>query len=278
MRVCSPIVSLVVTLLGLGTGCAGDPARALPGVADSKRATELNPDRPSSVSAVDRWKSCAKMIHADGGYTGADLQETFDRPVDVQQLLQNLKLAWKRELLLQSSFYEEATLLKFFNGSKVTSGEPYNPLSKDTGYVVAILDSNPIQNLTVRVESRCWFSQSADSRVPSKVYFNAFLKIYGGAVPQMTLNVVRGVFGTETQNTIEDPITPHGYAYTPIDKGSVVYSNKPKENQYGLRIEAGFYFRLDPPQNTETYVPRVILDGDVVQRIEVNDYKERSLR
>jgi hypothetical protein len=90
-------------------------------------------------------------------------------------------------------------------------------LSKDTGYVVAILDSNPIQNFTVRVESRCWFSQSADSRVPSKVYFNAFLKIYGCAVPQMTLNVVRGVFGTETRNTIEDPITPHGYAYTPIE-------------------------------------------------------------
>lgn len=70
-----------------------------------------------------RWKSCAEMAHPNG-YSTADLDAMFERPKSIQQLLQNLKLASERDLLLQPQFYDELTAQKFFAGAKVTRSTP----------------------------------------------------------------------------------------------------------------------------------------------------------
>ena len=48
----------------------------------------------------------------------------FDRPLDIQHLLRNIKLAMDKDLLLQPGFFTDANLLKFFNGTRMKWSTP----------------------------------------------------------------------------------------------------------------------------------------------------------
>jgi len=49
----------------------------------------------------------------------SQLEAMFNRPANAPDLLHNLKLAFDRDWLLQPSFYDDAILLKFFDGQRV---------------------------------------------------------------------------------------------------------------------------------------------------------------
>ncbi len=66
----------------------------------------------------------------------------FEPPQNVPQFLHNLKIAAERGLLLQPAFYDEPTLGKFFNGSKVTLAEPDISLVRGTNTIEAGIASD----------------------------------------------------------------------------------------------------------------------------------------
>jgi hypothetical protein len=244
------------------------------GSAQTQTPNTASPEERSGAP-FERWKSCAQLIHPDGGYSVADLQGMFEQPKDVQQLLQNLKLAWQRDLLPQSSFYDPAILRKFFHGATVTWKTPEIPLGQDVGFVVGQLDNSVAQGMTVRVESRCWRTDylSPEGRPQSKAYLVGFLRIEGRPVSTLTLGVVRGVFGPETQNVIDPGVSNDGHVYTPTDKGSVVYRDPDRTHSEGVSLGTTFFFEPDSPQRRGSFGK--IAADDVVQRIEMQEAQHR---
>jgi hypothetical protein len=223
----------------------------------------------------ERWKSCVRLIRPDGGYSAAEIRAMFEPPQNIQQLLQNLKLAWQQDMLLQPSFYDPTILQKFFAGSAVTSTQPWNPLSQDVGFVVIELDSNVVQGMTIRVESRCWRTdyESAPGRVESTANILGALTISGGTFAGMTLRAVRDVFGPETENDLDSGGVENGVVYAPAAKGSVIYTDRAKEKaEGGLALGTTFVFPRKPWQRDLKLV-----DDDIVQNIRMHAKRHRLL-
>jgi len=223
----------------------------------------------------ERWKSCVQLIHPDGGDSVVGLQGIFEQPKDIPQLLQNLNLAWQRDLLTQPSFYDPAILRKFFNGAAVTWKTPDFPLGQDVGFVVKQLDSSVAHGMTVRVESRCWHTDylSPGGRPQSKAYLTGFLRIEGRPVPALTLAVVRSVFGPETENIIDTGVSDDGFVYTPTDKGTVIYRDSARTRSEGVPLGTTFFFESDSSQRRGSFGK--IAADDVVQRIEMQEIQHR---
>lgn len=119
------LASLIALACSAVNGCGSVPKHGHD-VTPTSGAVEQKSSTPSpqeSSVRLARWKSCAEMAHPNG-YSTADLDAMFERPKSIQQLLQNLKLASERDLLLQPQFYDELTAQKFSAGAKVTRSTP----------------------------------------------------------------------------------------------------------------------------------------------------------
>lgn len=228
-----------------------------------------------------RWKSCAEMVHREGSYSVSDLQSMFLKPQDLLQMLQNLKLAGQGDWLLQSNFYNEETLLKFFNGVKVTWKEApaSDQISNGVLFVEGNVDSYIFPKMTVSVEGRCWVSgkKSPGGRERTLVQTGGLLRIYGAPIPEMTLNMVRSALGPETQNTRDMGLVADGPDIEPTSQGTVVYADKTKWQQAGAEVGTTFAFQLDPPPKQGGDLPKGIVGDDIVVSIVMRQASHRIL-
>ncbi len=243
-----------------------------------------SPARQSSLTAFSaekagpafgRWKSCVELFYPQGSASPFELQRPFQQPQNIQQLLQNLKLAWQQDLLLQPSFYDPAILQTLFAGSTVTLTQPWHPLSQDVGLVVFEIDSNVVQGMTVRLESRCWRTdyESAPGRKESTAYILGALTISGGPFAGMSLRAVRDVFGPEAENDLDSGGVENGVVYAPVVKGSVIYTDRAKEKaEGGVALGTTFVFPRRPSQRDLKLV-----DDDIVQDIRMHAKRHRLL-
>jgi hypothetical protein len=53
-------------------------------------------------------------------HSAAGISALIQRPASAPDLIENLRVAWEGRLLVQPAFFEDANLLKFFNGTSVT--------------------------------------------------------------------------------------------------------------------------------------------------------------
>lgn len=264
---------------GLGSAWGKGPEDASPGTfGPTQNLNEVSSDQRGRV--FERWKSCAELINPGGGNSASDLQANFKRPQSVQQILRNLKLAQDKDWLLQPNFYDEETLLKFFNASKATRKEPFpNPPTKRSVVIAEDIDSNIFPKLTVVIQHSCWLkeSQRSGDRVEKGVYVGGNLRIFGRPIPEMTLRVVRSVLGPETENTIDTGMTMDGPDGTPLSQGSVRYFDRAKWQLAGGEVGMSFNLALRPPQKPAEPLAKQIVDDDVVMTIGIIDRRQRIL-
>ncbi len=234
-------------------------------------------ERGKGDAPYERWTSCTGLIYPVRTYSVSDLEVMFEKPVTARQVLQNLKLAWDRDLLLQPSFFDPEILDRFFAGAAVTWVEPSHPLSQDVGFVVGQLDSSAVPGMIVKAESRCWRTNSkSGDRARSQAIISGHLRLFGRPFPEMNLRVIRDVFGPEAENTIDQGISNHGLAYTPIYKGVVVYSDHERSSAESVAVETTFFFRLGPTLSDAQSIGK-IADDDVVEAVEMHETHHRLL-
>jgi hypothetical protein len=124
--------TLILTLFLAGTlaSCAkhsGPPNTNAPQAALSgsgRQAAKAPETGPEHIAP-----SCA---HAQ--CSAAEILAMFDRPMNVADLVRNLKLAFDGDLMLQPAFFERESLVKFFNAVTVSREEiPANRLPRGYG-------------------------------------------------------------------------------------------------------------------------------------------------
>ena len=214
-----------------------------------------------------------ELLYPEGFRSVSDLQGLFQEPRDGRQLLQNLKLAWERDLLLEPAFYDPALLRKFFAGLNVTWRQPQVPLLSDVGYVVGQLNSKVIEGMDVRVENRCWqrISKSGSEQPKVTVTVIGFMAITGGPFHEMTLKRIRDVLGPEAQIGFHPEGVEAQLARGSDTKGSVLYTDwdKVKRESAGVGITFNFTSEQDP----QPYIS--IADDDIPQRIDMTEIRHR---
>jgi hypothetical protein len=235
------------------------------------------PANEKGAAALERWRSCVRRVHADDSYSISELQAQIKRPQDISQMLQELKLAWENDWLLQPEFYDEAILLNFFNGVAVTWKERKHDLSGVEAIDVET-DSRVFPQMPVVLEAFCssWSRQLAPHGQRTLLSIGGSIRIYGRPVPELTLQVIREVLGPETKNTIDLAFASNGSDGTPVTtKGSVVYANPAKEKIEGTRMGLSFWFSI-PPKPAAT-PEREIAADDVVQAIVLNAQRHQVI-
>jgi hypothetical protein len=248
----------------------------------SKRFRSLQPMLFAVVASLSPWLAYGDSapqypgvkVH---GYTEAQILSMFDRPADVPGLLTNLKLAADERLLWEPAFYEDATLLKFFDGVSVERKHLKKltvwPWSGVDIIIVSISDPR-FPRMTVQVE-RGREPLVGTSKGPRKRFVQVSIDVI--AVPEFTVCTVRDIFGPETFPWLDDGFATDGATYVPQIKGRLGY-NYPggSVGSTGLRIEqVTFVVRLEPA-NTEYGWPsfrqqNAIHNRDHIQSIGIDD-------
>jgi hypothetical protein len=257
----TPVVLCWILLAGLNPAWAQTPT-TVPAVAPI--------DAPSQT-----WKSCAARLYAAGDLPTAGLESQFERPQNLAQLLQNLKLAWKNDWLMRPQFFDRETLLKFFNGTAVSLQQREN-VPPPYVSIVATTASSVFPQMSVELETTCSSRSSPqpNGRTQTLVTVSGHIRIYGGPVPELTLRSIRQVLGSETQNTLDDDFAEGGAERPPTHKGSVTYIDRAKEQLEGGKVGLFFYFNL-PPRFPDA-LPPGIESNDTVQGIVLADMSHRT--
>jgi hypothetical protein len=136
-----------------------------------------------------------------------------DSPSTVRQLLSNIKLLTERDFLVQSAFFDDDVLLKFFGASEITWEKSERPLVYSTLYPqlafgpirVAHVKAlrGPLANVTVRVVSRrtCmgWRQTQFPPRAwwPPVTYDSGNLQIDVSSLDGLDVGIVKEVFGSD---------------------------------------------------------------------------------
>ncbi len=274
------LISLSCTLLGgLGISWGKAPEVTFPGSSGpAQNPNTVSSDEKGGV--LERWKLCAELIHPEGGNSASDLQAIVVRPQNVQQMLHNLKLAQEKDLLIEPNFYDEQTLLKFFNASKVTMKELFpNAPTKGIVVIAEDIESSIFPKMTAVIQHSCWLRESKrpGDRVEKEAYVGGNLRIFGRPIPEMTLRVLRSVLGPEVENTIDTGTTMDGPDVTPMSQGGVRYFDRAKWQLAGGEVGLSFNFTLRPPQKPGEPLAKQIVDDDVVMTIGIVDRRQRIL-
>ena len=194
-------------------------------------------------------------IHSPGQtYSAQEISAMFDRPVDVKQLLRNVKLAMDKDLLLQPGFYTDENLLKFFNGTRVTRSTR-NPQTKNNTWrnFEVTTDHQSFPGTTVELLRSCQLKPgftSASGSVPDHIAAGAVVDIPMEDVPTFTVDVVRSVFGSKGSSSVDFGENTDGGHHTPTSKGTLTYGDGAKERSAQSDVERSsvtFFIKLDSP-------------------------------
>jgi hypothetical protein len=227
---------------------------------------------PSGPSPSQEWKSCATGLSDQELAKSLDAQVT--RPQNITQFLQNLRLAWQNDWLLQPDFYDEKTLMKFFDSVSITWKQTQD--KRSPAEEIALETSSQILPqmsivLQIHCRSRTYPQPNGLKKTIRSIGGN--FRIYGAPVPDLTLAVVRQVLGPETRNERAFAGMSEVDDSPPAIKGSVVYTDPAKEKLEGQRMGLTFEFTI--PTNPAGLDSMKIEPADVVQSIGLSAGRNR---
>jgi hypothetical protein len=154
--------------------------------------------------------------------SASDIDTAIAVPTTAKQLLLNLKLAWNRRWVLQPALFDEPTLLKFFNGTKIdwgtSSGVHYAP---SDGEVNVIIESPAFNRLKVQMIRATRKSPSAGHA--GSVGSSGFMAVDFGFVSGLTVGLVREVFGDQQVDYVNFGYATDGNGGEPPGAGVIRY-------------------------------------------------------
>jgi len=217
-------------------------------------ASAVAAQRSQSANAATTYDTANSQLVAQSGYTAptgpapsaGEISAMFRPPSTGVDLLQNLKVALDRDVLLEPGFYDEANLRNFFNQSRVkwqTLKLPERLLAEVDG------DQKSFPGLTVSVERTCYFEDLATadvSNVHERVNVHLHLDINVREL-RIGADIMRAVFGDGgkvSKSTTEDW---QGRIGTPVELTPVQYGTViPRKAGAGRKYVT---FRLYPNGN-----------------------------
>jgi hypothetical protein len=220
--------------------------------------TSINQDAASPVSPASHRKlTCGPLGPSDDKEAIARIGSTYERPASIEQLLQNLKLAYESNLFLEPAFYVDANLSKFFAATKVRWDKPrlLSAVDRDsTARRIHIsADQGVIQRMTIDVMRSC---NSKVRYEAGKGYVKDRLVQAGSISLQMndlnlTVASVRRVFGTETSYQEDTGLSEEGPPIAPTTNGKLVYAQDEQGKPPSSQIErdtVSFVLKLTVPR------------------------------
>ena len=261
--------SLIALCCAVLSGCGSVPGQGpeVPAAADATQTqSSTAASQDQKAAGVEDWKSCERRLHPGGNYTVSAIQAMFGPPQDVPQLLHNLKIAADRGLLLQPAFYDEATLLRFFKGSKVTLTDSNFYVDKLSSGIEAGIESDTSPKLSFTIASVCRVDKHSEID-GSIVYSESSDSYLRGSTRDsvVKLSDIRAALGPEDRVHIgwEDPDLA---VSQPTNKGNVKYENVGRPGVPDSRIQTRFFFERNGVSS--------IGDSDVMRRVEMHDMQD----
>jgi hypothetical protein len=127
MRTVLPIVVLVSTHLGL-LDVISAQGLDTQGGADCTPTKTITLDAPSADWRMSEQQDRERYItKGRTNLSGAAIAAMVERPQTVKQLLENMKIAVDRDLLVQKRFYDTAVLMRFFAATSIAWHKPESP-------------------------------------------------------------------------------------------------------------------------------------------------------
>jgi hypothetical protein len=155
-------------------------------------------------------------------YSVREIKGMFPRPKNVEKLLRNMKLAYDRNPLVQPTFFDDAVLKEFFNGTAISWS--------NSGQVVK-LDERIFPGMTIRVHHTNIPMAEHNAAEPLRNHVQAhseshnYLEVETGTIVVITVRHVKNVFGDEFKEQIDTGFDTDGHSHVPTTKGFLEYSD-----------------------------------------------------
>ncbi len=186
------------------TPCKARPVWLLFLVSLSLMTATQGESKGSQAAAPARDPSCGPLEPSQDNTATARIGSLFEHSTSISMLLQNLKIAYDRKLLLATEFYDEDNLLKFFGSARVTSVGHGQALPRGvTDVVIELAGGNRVLNqMHVSLGLVCSLEpeyRSAGGLIPAHTSRAGRANLAVAALPGLTVRAVRGVFGKESK-------------------------------------------------------------------------------
>ena len=266
------------------------PLLMLLGIAVSAqgRGEESPGSSPSEVRAAPSMR-LPSHVTAPADYRVLTVQEMlklFHRPNTASELLRNLQIVWENNLLAQPAFYEEETLMKVFNGTRVTWQKPmFDDSSKYSNRSATVtLEGKVFPNATIRVAGIHHVAKA--EAVPAlNLYIPAYIEDKGqiemvvDSLPGFTWGGIKSAFGTGAEDQGPSIPTDGGTDAGTASRGNMwMRYLHPGEDptKFGAADQpiALFEIRSDRPRVPEAPSSRRLdkpKDSDEVKYFRIND-------
>jgi hypothetical protein len=126
MRTVLPILVLASTHMGLMNVILAQGVDPQPSAYCTPTKT-FTLDAPNADWRMSEQRDRGKYNTATRALSAAEIVAMVERPKTAEQLLQNIKTAVDRDLLVQKGFYETQVLIKFFAASSIDWHKPKSP-------------------------------------------------------------------------------------------------------------------------------------------------------
>jgi hypothetical protein len=160
-------------------------------------------------------------------YSESEVAAAITLPTTPKQLLRNLKNAWDHDWLVQSSFYADSNLLKFFNATKASWEQESKPgEAADFGRGWLTFDGQSFSKMTVEFMRGVREEPRHGNARPVAV--SGFVRIRVESVSGFTVGLVREIFGKESEDRLDFGIDTDAHGHNPTTAGSLLYENPDK--------------------------------------------------
>ena len=212
--------------------------------------------------------------------TSSTIDALCQRPKNVSEFVQNLKLIWDQKLLTQPAFFRDKSLMCFFGGVSTTWKKgPIGTADSSRRSVKITLNENIFPHVTI--EAQIFYNkEAAVSVLPARLEYMGVLSLNVEATSGLTLKEVRSVFGSNFRKRSASYISGDGIAALPPGKVFVFYLY-PGDNpeKYGVAELPQIQFLLKQgdvaPSQVQGDEPQ---DSDVIGSIHLVERANRKLK
>jgi len=210
-------------------------------------------------------------------FTTRDIEAMLIRPVSARELLQNIKTIMKRDLLVEDSFYNDAVLLKAFNGTNVKwsvkRGEI--PGAPEWHNISIVVKTTSLQGLKVALSKGKvpnGKQTSRDGEVTERFGASGYLELRADKIPDLTVGLVRDIVGSGRE--IEDfGNATDGGGVAATSKGFMIFELPRHTSEDGInlaRSETIIFVKKTSASNEDPTVPVrrwSLNDSDEIQKL-----------
>lgn len=197
-----------------------------------------------------------------------EMAAMINRPTSVVELLNNLKLAFDDDWLMQPAFYERSNVLTFFNGTLLSRHSAIK--EPGTGEVLraAFTTVNPafLKGTTIKFTRGC-------IPIGKGTFKNSgSLEINVEAVPNFTVGIVKDVFGRNAKLFRSDAATDGGVVRADSKYGLAYEGGTRAKSSVEFFIKLdnfGFVEQVDPPYPKQR-------DSDQIKKITISEVEREK--